>query len=131
VRVLQYKLQGFHTVIEQPGRLEERLQRVAVCVLDSFQSEYSALMRDRENIRQPEHQQAIRDAFHNEMFGPLNTLMREGIERGELAETDAETLTLIFLGIINNFIGHRLDEEHTRLAARLTHYFLQGVSAHG
>ena len=36
VEVLLRRLQGFREVIEQPGPLQERLERIAIVILDSF-----------------------------------------------------------------------------------------------
>lgn len=129
VQVLQYQLRGFHTVIEQPGSLAERLQRIALSILESFRTEYTVLLRDREHIKKPENLRGIRDAFHGEMFGPLIALMQTGIERGELSGNDPEMLSLIFLGAINNFIGRAAEMklDNPALAGMLTHYFLNGA----
>ena len=129
VQVLQHKLHGFHTVMEHPGSLAQRLQAVAASILESFQNEYTALLRDREHIKDPEHLRSIRDAFHSELFGPLNDLMQSGIERGELAGSSPELFSLAFLGIINNFIGRSVEMhmENSALAGVLTRYFLEGV----
>jgi TetR/AcrR family transcriptional repressor of mexJK operon len=129
VQVLKYKLHGFHSVIEQPGTLSERLQRVAVSILESFQSEYSTLLRDRQHLRQPENLLGIRDAFRSEMFGPLTDLMLLGIQQGELEQEDPDLLTLVYLGIINNFIGKQAEMkiDNAALAEKLTTYFLKGV----
>lgn len=129
VNVLQYKLHGFRTAAEQPGTLAERLESVAASILDSFQTEYSALLRDREHLKQPENLKKIRDAFHSELFGPLITIMQSGIDRGELKEDSSEMLTLIFLGIINNFIGKafEMNMQNAALAHKLTGYFLKGA----
>jgi AcrR family transcriptional regulator len=129
VQVLQHKLKGFHKVIEQPGTLAQRLQAIAASILDSFQSEYNVLLRDREHLRDPLKLQQIRDAFHSELFGPVIALMQSGIDHGELAGADARLLSLIFLGTINNFIGRaaEMKMDHAALAQLLTHYFLSGV----
>jgi len=129
VQVLKYKLHGFHKVIEEPGTLTERLQRVAASILESFDNEYTALLRDREHLKRPENLQVIREAFRSEMFGPLISLMLLGIQQGELERDDPELLTLVFLGIINNFIGRQVEMkmENAELAERLTTYFLKGV----
>lgn len=130
VQVLRFKLQGFHNVIEQPGTIRERLERIARNILDSFHQDYNNLMRDREHIKHPEAVAEIKDAFHSELFGPLNELMRQGIDLGELKEENPKTLTLIFLGIINNFIGKAGEMEYSisDLAKILTNYFLEGAN---
>ncbi len=129
VQVLQHKLRTFQTAAEQPGSLSERLQIVAETILTSFQKEYSPLLRDREHIKKPENLKKIRDAFRGGLFGPLTIIMQAGIASGELKEEKPETLTLIFLGTINFFIGKaqemKLDE--AALAHKLTNYFLDGA----
>jgi TetR/AcrR family transcriptional regulator len=129
VQVLQYRLEGFHKVVEQPGTLAERLERFATSIFENFQSEYSILLRDREHIKRPENLEHIRDAFHREMFGPLIALMQSGIDRGELAGDNPEMLALIFLGVVNNLIGKaaEMGMENSVLARQATGYFLNGV----
>jgi len=129
VQVLQYKLHGFREVIEQSGDIHERLQRLATYILDSFQAEYSTLLRDREHLKKPENLQKIRQAFHAELFGPLMTLMQLGIEQDELKADSSELLTLVFLGMINHFIGRaaEMNLENAALAQKLAEYFLEGA----
>ena len=129
VQVLQYKLHGFRTVAEQPGTLTERLQAVAVMILDSFQSEYSTLLRDREHLKKPENLNKLREAFRSELFGPLIATMQLGIDQGELKRDDPETLTLIFMGMINNFIGKAAEMklDNAALARKIIAYFLEGA----
>ncbi len=129
VSVLQYRLKGFHDVIDQPGALVERLERIAVSILESFQAEYTALLRDREHIKDPEALNQIRDAFHRELFGPLIRLMQTGIDSGELVPGNPQYLSLIFMGIVNNFIGHAAEfhVDNAALARDLVGKFLNGV----
>jgi len=82
VAVLQYKLKDFHKVIDLNGSLVERLERIAVSILESFQSEYNVLLRDREHIKDRQAMLQIRDAFHQELFDPLIRLMQSGIDDG-------------------------------------------------
>jgi AcrR family transcriptional regulator len=129
VAVLQHRLQGFHQVLSQPGLLHERLEAFSALIFTSFDTDYNALLRDREHIKQPENQLRVRSAFHDELFSPLKELMQSGIDSGELQGMNAEMLSLIFLGIINNFIGRaRQDPSKTdSLAKTLTAFFLQGA----
>lgn len=55
--------------------------------------------------------------------------MQSGIEQGELQDENPEFLTLIFLGMINNFINKtsEMKLETTTLAKKITNYFLLGV----
>jgi len=129
VQVLQYRLEGFHKTVEQPGTLAERLEWFATSIFENFRSEYNTLLRDREHIKRPENLERIRDAFHCEMFGPLIALMQSGIDGGELAGDNAEMLALIFLGVVNNLIGKaaEMGVENSALARQATGYFLNGV----
>ena len=131
VSVLQYRLKGFHEIIDQPGPLVQRLERIAVSILESFQAEYNVLLRDREHLKDPEALAQIRDAFHRELFGPLIHLMQDGIDGGELVESSPQVLSLIFMGIVNNFIGHAAEfhTDNAGLAHDLVNKFLKGVQA--
>ncbi len=129
VQVLRHRLHGFREVIEQPGTLAERLQRMVGAILASFETDYTTLLRDREHLKRPENLEAVRSAFRGELFGPLAVLMQEGMVRGELQADDPATLTLFFLGAVNNFIGRsaELGLEDAVLAQKLTGYFLKGA----
>jgi AcrR family transcriptional regulator len=130
IEVLQYQLQTFHAALSQPGSLAERLQFFAAAIFESFETEYSALMRDREHIKQPENQRRIRDSFRQEFFDPLNAIMQTGIDQGELDGDSAEMFSLIFLGTVNQFIGRSAavsQTEKAALARLLTTYFLNGT----
>ncbi|HEX2988552.1 MAG TPA: TetR/AcrR family transcriptional regulator [Chloroflexota bacterium] len=129
VQVLQHKLRGFRKVIEQPGSLDERLQHTALSILESFQTEYSSLLRDRTHIKDPENVERVRVAFHAELFGPLAVLMQAGIDEGNLRGDDPDLLTLVFLGILNSFIGKAIEMhvENAVLAGQLTGFFLDGA----
>ena len=129
VQVLQYRLRGFHHEVERPGSLVDRLGYVAANILESFQTEYSTLLRDREHLKKPESLNQVRDSFRGELFGPLFSLMQAGVDQGQLRPENPEVLTLIFLGIVNNFIGKAADLglDHAALARKLTAYFLSGA----
>ncbi len=130
VAVLQHKLRGFRVAAEQPGTLAERLTAVASAILNSFQTEYTMLLRDRKHLKQPENLQKIRNAFRSELFDPLTALMQTGIIQGELQEDHPELLTLLFLGMINNLIGKstEFNQPNAALAQKVTHYFLAGAT---
>jgi TetR/AcrR family transcriptional regulator len=129
-RVLERRLKNFHVAISAVGSLAERLQNVARTILESFESDYSFLLRDRENLKQPENLARVRVAFRTELYQPINNLMREGIALGELADQDAELLTLAFLGIVNNFIGKSAEKglETSDLAQGVVRLFLHGAA---
>lgn len=129
VQVLQYRLEGLHRAVEQPGTLSERLERFATSIFDHFQTEYGVLLRDRAHLKNSGNLELIRDAFHREMFGPLIALMQAGIDADELAGGNAEMLALIFLGVVNNLIGksEEMATANAVIAHLATDYFLNGV----
>ncbi len=133
VQVLVHKLRELRPSIQQPGSLEERLTRIAACLLDNFQAEYTGLVHDREHIHGEESRAVIRDAFRNEMFDPMISIMQKGIDEGKLVKDDPHSLALIFFGTVNNFIGKavELKMENSAIAKKLTHYFLKGVEKSG
>ena len=130
VTVLQRQLRLFHDVLQQPGGIEDRLKDMAIALLDNFQTQYTVLLHDREHIQKPENQRAVREAFRSCLFNPLLSLMQSGLDTGTLRGRNAEMLTLMFLGIINNFINRTAETgmDHATLAAELTNLFLEGVS---
>jgi AcrR family transcriptional regulator len=129
VQVLSRRLHGFHQAFDQKGPLARQLQSVALGLLDGFQADPASLMRDREHIRKPANRQAIREAFHRELLGPLTQLMRGGMARGELKSDSPELLAVMYLGLISNFIGRagELKTGNAALAGKLAGYFLKGA----
>jgi AcrR family transcriptional regulator len=129
VRVLVYKLEGMRPALQTEGSLEQRLTRYAACLLDNFQTEYTGLVHDREHIHKSENQERIRTAFRSEMFDPMIALLQSGIDEGALVKEDPHSLALMFLGIVNNFIGKAegMGLSSTLLAEKLTNYFIKGV----
>jgi AcrR family transcriptional regulator len=130
VTVLQHQLTHFHESLPEDGSIQDRLLGFASAIFENFQSETTTLLHDREHIQKPQNQFLIRDAFRGLLFNPLLALMQTGLDSGELHGRNAEFLTLMFLGIINNFISraNEISPDRKSLAAELTSLFLQGVS---
>jgi hypothetical protein len=86
-------------------------------------------VHDREHIHKTENQEHIRTAFRSEMFDPMIALLQSGIDEGTLVKEDPHSLALMFLGIVNNFIGKAegMGLSNTLLAEKLTNYFIKGV----
>ncbi|RPH62052.1 MAG: TetR/AcrR family transcriptional regulator [Chloroflexi bacterium] len=128
VEVLLRRLQGFHEVIEQPGTLQERLECIAVVVLDSFKTDYAYLVRDLEHIHSPENALRVRQAFTNELFGPMTELMAEAVAAGQL-NGEGRFLAHLFMGAVEVFIARAGEYglDHAQLAKRLVAFFLQGA----
>ena len=130
VEVLLRRLQGFRMAVEQEGDLVDRLACFAVVVFNSFQKDYSLLMRDLEHIKTPENVRRVSDAFSIELFQPVSALMQLAVESGQLSG-DAKFLTHLFLGIIQSYIarGQDYDLDQLSLAKKLVAFFLQGASS--
>lgn len=130
VQVLQRQLMRFHDVLQQPGDIEDHLKQMAAAVLENFQTQYTVLLHDREHIKKPENLKAVKDAFRGYLFNPLRSIMQSGLDNGSLRGRNAEMLTLMFLGVINNFINRAevTGMDNQALAEELTKLFLEGVS---
>ncbi len=131
VQVLRHRLAGFRKAIEAPGSLSERLERTARAILESFQTEYTVLLRDREHITDPGNREAIREAFRAELFGPLAALMQAGVDGHALRPEKADVLVVLFLGMLNSVTGRAWEPGADRhaLAQLVTDYFLHGAAA--
>jgi TetR/AcrR family transcriptional regulator len=128
VEVLLHRLHGFSQVIEQPGPLRERLERIAAVMLDSFKSDYSYLVRDLEHIKLPENVARIRGAFSSEIFAPIVRLLQEAVTAGQL-RGEAQFLAQAYMGLVETFIARSVEHglDHCQMAAKLVELFLQGA----
>ena len=128
VEVLLMRLQGFRREIEQDGGLEEKLVRITLVILDSFQSDYSLLVRDLEHIKTPENASKIRDAFSDELFLPITSIMLKAVESG-LVQGDAKFLAHLFMGIVESYIAraNEYNLDNASLAKKLVSFFLKGA----
>jgi len=129
VEILIHRLQGFHEVIEQPGDLQERLERIATAMFDGFQKEYSYLVRDLEHIKLAENCQRVEAAFAAEIFIPLTNLMNNAIQTGQL-QGDPRFLTQVFGGLVDSFIAraNEFNMTNEELAKQLVAFFLRGTT---
>lgn len=128
VEVLLRRLKGFREVIEQGGLLDERLERIATVILDSFKTDYSYLVRDLEHIKLPENAIRVKDAFSAELFLPITALMQSAVDSEQLVG-EARFLAHLFMGIVENYIA-RADEyglDNQALAKKLVSFFLKGA----
>jgi AcrR family transcriptional regulator len=129
VEVLLHRLHGFREVIEQDGPLDQRLERIAIAMLDSFKANYSHLVHDLEHIKQREHVTRIRQAFAEELFSPITAVMQSAIDGGEVTG-EAKFLAHIFMGIVETYISraHEFSSDNKTLANKLVAFFLKGAS---
>jgi TetR/AcrR family transcriptional regulator len=129
VQVLLHQLGGFHSIIEEPGSLTQRLTRIAINILESFKTSQAVMIHDLSHIRSLQHSEQIRAAFQNELFKPLSEVMRQAVENGELENADPSFLANMYMGIINTFISRssKLGSERSQLATGLVIFFLNGA----
>jgi AcrR family transcriptional regulator len=128
VEVLLRRLQGFRAVIEQPGSLQDNLERIAIVILDSFKTDYAYLVRDLAHIKLPENERRVREAFSSELFGPMIALMQSAVEAGQISG-DGRFLAHLFMGSIEIFIARAGEYglDNRQLAASLVAFFLKGA----
>jgi AcrR family transcriptional regulator len=128
VEVLLQRLHGFREVTERNGRLDQRLELIAVTMFDSFKTNYSHLVHDLEHIKQQDNVARVRKAFDDELFSPITTLMQSAIDEGEI-KGDAKFLAHLFMGIIENYIAHagEFGIDNKKLANKLVAFFLKGA----
>jgi len=130
VEVLLRRLQGFRLVIEQDGSLEVRLARIAEVILESFQSEYSFLVRDLEHIHDPVNSGRIREAFSGELFLPITRLMQSAVVSRQISG-NPRFLALLYMGMVESYIA-RANEfgfDNASLAQQLATFFLKGAQS--
>lgn len=128
VEVLLHRLRGFGEVIEEPGSFEDRLERVATVMLDSFKTDYSYLVRDLEHIKLPQNVVRVREAFSSEIFRPITALMQEAVTGGRL-KGEARFLAHLFMGLVESFIARAAEYgvDNAQLARLLVAFFLRGA----
>ena len=129
IKVLEYKMQGINKSITQPGTLDEKLTRFALTILQSFGSGYSLLLREHEHFKNLENSHKIREAFQENLYLPLQELIKTGIEEKELRGKEPYFLALAFLGIVNNLIGKdsEFGLDTQTLAEEIVKFFLEGA----
>lgn len=128
VEVLLRRLKGFREEIERGGLLDEKLEHIAIVMLDSFKKDYSYLVRDLEHIKNPENVERVRGAFSAELFVPMTALMQAAVDYGQL-KGDARFLAHLFMGIVESYIARAVDYnlENDVLAKKLVAFFLKGA----
>ncbi len=127
VEVLLHRLQGFHKVIEQAGSLDQRLERIATAMLETFQVNYAHLMHDLEHIKREENVIRVRQAFAAELFSPITSFMQSAVDAGEIVG-EANFLAHVFMGMVESYIAHSREYgDSATLAKKLAAFFLKGA----
>ena len=129
VEVLVRRIEGFHQAIELEGEIEDILVRVARLTFDSFETDYSFLVKDLAHIKNPENVYLIKESFSNDFYKPVTNLMQRAVDQGLLLG-DPKFLTLLYMGIIKSFIAREDDFgiDHQQLAIQLVAFFIKGTN---
>ncbi len=129
LQTMLYQLRGYRAILEQEASLAERLTRFAQALLDNFHIDLSAMLRDKEHIRDKHYQRLISEAHQTELIEPLATTMQAGLRLGELRPGDSRLYAWAFLGLINSFIQSKpgRDQGNAALARLLVDLFLRGA----
>jgi TetR/AcrR family transcriptional regulator len=128
-------LQALSEIVSQPGSCAERLRRV---VRGAFLFSVADLRVPRLMFRtyyggEIEGVTSLVGQMTAIRFGLIAQIIREGLESGEIAGGDAESLTLVFCCLMDHHVGAlmQLSEPHRRLtdplADALVEVFLNGV----
>jgi len=103
-------------------------------MLTAFNTNIGSMMRDMEHVKKQSLHDSMNNSFRRELFDPLTRAMQDGIERGELRQSDSEFYAWIFLGLVNTFVRDRARPDHPGfandphlLAPRLVAFFFEGA----
>jgi AcrR family transcriptional regulator len=115
--------------------LRMRLYELALGYFRHADYTLEPMLRDATELLGAERSALVWDTYEREILGPHESLMREGIRRGELRrDGDARTLARAYLGLLDALTapgGHlaRTDAEHQATAATLVSLFIDGAGA--
>ncbi|GAC1449237.1 MAG: TetR/AcrR family transcriptional regulator [Ktedonobacterales bacterium] len=115
--------------------LRTRLYELALGYFRHADYTLEPMLRDATELLGSARSALVWDTYEREIFGPHESLMREGVRRGELrGDGDARTLARAFLGLLDALTapgGHlaRTDAEHQATSATLVSLFIDGAGA--
>ena len=109
IQVLARQLHGFRSILDTDRPLVEHLTELTQAMLTVFKTDIGSMMRDMEHVKEQALHDSMNSSFRRELFDPLTRTMQDGIERGELRQSDSEFYAWIFLGLVNTFVRGRDD----------------------
>ena len=134
IQVLARQLHGFRSILDAERPLVERLTELGQAMLTAFKTDIGSMMRDMEHVKEQSLHDSMNSSFRRELFDPLTLAMQDGIERGELRQSNSEFYAWIFLGLVNTFVRSRARPAHPGfvndpqlLAPRLVDFFFEGA----
>lgn len=133
LRVLQRQVDWYHEAFSDESlSTAQRLNRLASTMLKSMSSNWLAMLRDLEHIKNPDNYALIRDMFTKNLLEPLAELMKESMQNGEMREQNPELVAWSFLGLVSTFTGrlHLFYNDPHEAARWLVQFFLSGAIEH-
>lgn len=127
IRVMLYRLEGFRGLLEADRPLADRLAALAAEIVGTYTTNINAMLHDMQYVKRQDYHTQVNAAFQRELFGPLQSAMQQGIERGDLRPGSGMTYAWVFLGLINVFIGRGQKTSPQEVAALLVDLFLHGA----
>jgi AcrR family transcriptional regulator len=126
---LREKRQLFCSALERPGTAWERLRRLTLRFLElppETRDLIKLVRRDINIFRDPVREQLVR-AYQATLPQPIEAVIREGIEQGELAPSDARLLSWIYVAIVEvmltPYAATRYEDDEAMVGAILDLFF--------
>jgi len=128
VQVLLRQMSGYRVLIEQPGSLQERLERHATAILSSMTTDVSIMMRDLRHIETAAHHDTLNEAFRREILDPVIAAVQDGIAYQEIRPGDVMFYAWGYLALLQAFVdpAQRIWPADV-LASQIVYLFLNGA----
>lgn len=126
---LQEKRELFQSALEEPGSTREQLRRLTQRFLDLPPEDRDLIKLVRRDInvfRDPPREQLVR-AYQATLPKPIEAMLREGIEEGQLAPADPRLLSWMYVAMVEvmltRYAATLFEDEEAMLGAVLDLFF--------
>jgi TetR/AcrR family transcriptional regulator len=128
VQVMLRQMDGYRVALEQPGSLQERLERHATAILSSLTTDVSIMMRDLRHVENQAHHETLNEAFRREILNPVVGAMQDGIAHREIRAGDVLFYAWAYLALLQVFVdpSQRIWPADV-LAGQVVHLFFHGA----
>ncbi|MBC8514809.1 TetR/AcrR family transcriptional regulator [bacterium] len=101
----------FLSAIEEPGSTRDRLARLTLAYfsLPASQRDLIRLVRRDNNVFEEPLRSALVAAYQRALPEPVETVLREGIHRGEIAPTDPRLLSWQYVALVETALSPHAD----------------------
>lgn len=109
VQMALQRLLDTHATLEaavagQPT-IDAQLAGLAAALLNANDGDMRMLRHEMHEHLSPAGQARLGAAFHQHLFAPVQQVMQQGLDRGDMAGHSAAELTMLFLGLMEAFHG--------------------------